>query len=367
VTNRASDGAASVESQIQEIVPGLYRLRTPMTSNALPWIMPYAFRGQDGVTLFDSGYGTVEAQQALTAQLAVLGYEPSDVQRLIVSHAHPDHLGMAQWLKEQSPDCELVLLGAEADWFEDTHRRDEDWFARSNSWLPRHGVSEAEIEAERHGPPPWQRPVDGNGDAKERTDTATETERRSWQMEHVEPDRRVEDGEWIEFDGWRLQSIWTPGHTPGHLCVYEPEHRLTFTGDHVLSRITPHVSYGADDEAAARNPLLDFRASQEKVAALDTRLALPAHEDLIEDLPARCHAIIAHHDQRLDEVWHGIGKSTATGIEIASGVTWNKPWSTFSLHKKRMALGETLAHLELLRTHGRVRRIDGDEVLWEQM
>src|SRR6185295_20412609 len=76
-----------------EIVPGLHRLRTPMTSKALPWIMPYAFEGADGVTLFDSGYGTPEASEWLTQQLHGIGYQPSDIQRLIVSHGHADHLG----------------------------------------------------------------------------------------------------------------------------------------------------------------------------------------------------------------------------------------------------------------------------------
>ncbi len=364
-----TDASVDAETQIEEIVPGLHRLRTPMTSNALPWIMPYAFAGSDGVSLFDSGYGTVEAQEALTAQLAVLGYEPSDVQRLIVSHAHPDHLGMAGWIKEQSPGCELVMLGLEAESFRSGHRREADWFERSNEWLRRHGVPDEEIDAERSEGPPWTR-SNGNGGGRRESDTATETERRSWSMGEVQPDVRLEDGDVLEFDGWRVQAVWTPGHTPGHLCLYEPNHRLTFTGDHVLSRITPHVSYQADDEEAGRHPLSDFRASLEKVAALDTRLALPAHEELIEDLPARCRAIIEHHDHRLDEVLEGIerapGHGAVAAIEIAAVVTWNKPWSTFGLHKKRMALGETLAHLELLRTEGRVRRVeDDDRVLWE--
>jgi glyoxylase-like metal-dependent hydrolase (beta-lactamase superfamily II) len=364
--SNVSDATADAESQIQEIVPGLYRLRTPMTSNALPWIMPYAFRGATGVTLFDSGYGTPEAQEALTAQLAVLGYRPSDVQRLIVSHAHPDHLGLATWLREQAPDHELILLGAEADWFDETHRHDSDWFERNNGWLIRHGIDPDEIDDEHSGPP-WKDSADAKHPGDEKPDAATETNRRSWQMEHVTPDRRMNDGDILEFDGWRLQCVWTPGHTPGHLCAYETNHRLTFTGDHVLSRITPHVGYSGDDEARHRNPLRDFRASLEKVAALDTALALPAHEELIEDLPARCRAIIEHHDHRLDEVRDGIGTGRASGIEIASVVTWNKPWSTFSLHKKRMAMGETVSHLELLRHEGRVRRIEDDNrILWER-
>jgi glyoxylase-like metal-dependent hydrolase (beta-lactamase superfamily II) len=186
-------------------------------------------------------------------------------------------------------------------------------------------------------------------------------------MSSVPVDVRLEDGEVIEFDGWRLVALWTPGHTPGHLCVYEPAHRLMFTGDHVLSRITPNVSLSDDDERAGRRPLEEFLASLEKVAACDTRLALPAHEDVIEDLPARCAEIHRHHDHRLEEVLAGIGDGAATASDVSSRVTWNKPYSTFNVFKKRSALGETLSHLQLLEVHGRVRRVDDGEVVrWDR-
>ena len=74
--------ADAVEGGRLEIVPGLHRLRTPMTSKALPWIMPYAFEGPEGVSLFDSGYGTPEATEWLTQQLHGIGYQPSDIRRL---------------------------------------------------------------------------------------------------------------------------------------------------------------------------------------------------------------------------------------------------------------------------------------------
>ncbi len=177
-----------------------------------------------------------------------------------------------------------------------------------------------------------------------------------------------EDDEVLEFDGWVLRAVWTPGHTPGHLCLYEPNHRLTFTGDHVLSRITPNCSLGSEDEEIGRHPLIEFRASQQKVADLDTRLGLPAHEDVIEDLPGRCRYLMQHHDVRADEVMAGMGDTPPTALEIASRVTWNKPWSTFGIHKRRSALGETLAHLDLLEQQGRVRRHTDDygNIRWER-
>ncbi|MEX2032335.1 MAG: MBL fold metallo-hydrolase, partial [Dehalococcoidia bacterium] len=166
------------------------------------------------------------------------------------------------------------------------------------------------------------------------------------------------------------------GHTDGHLCVFEPNHRLTLTGDHVLSRITPNVSLSPEDDPTdgegGGNPLKDFLASLEKTAALDTALGLPAHEDLIPDLPARCRVIIQHHAHRAEEVMAAISHGgpldgTATAFEIASRVMWNRPWATFSVFKQRSAMGETLAHLRLMEEDGRVRRLtDGDIVRWQR-
>ena len=347
-----------------EIVPGLHRLRTPMTSNALPWIMPYAFEGPDGVSLFDSGYGTPEATEWLTRQLQRIGYQPSDIRRLIVSHGHADHVGMAAWIKEQSPDCELVMLEREAEWFHDMRREPAEFMSRASAWLVRHGVEAGEVSGafQRASTERTQ-----SADGKPSGDVATETARGSWTTPPVAADVRLSDGEVLEFDGWRLEAVWTPGHTPGHLCVYETQHRLMFTGDHVLSRITPNVSLNEQDEQEERQPLGEFLASLDRVAAYDTKLALPAHEEVIEDLPARCAAIARHHADRLEEVYEGIDDES-TAAEVSAEVTWNRPYETFNMFKRRSALGETLAHLELLEARGRVRSGEDDGVVrWEQL
>ena len=340
----------------------LYRLRTPMSSSALPWVMPYAFvpNTAEGVTLFDAGYGTSDATEAMTAQLAALGRTPADVRRLIVSHFHPDHVGMAGWLKDQNPDLELVMHRADAAIYNGMDRGHDSWESEMRDWGIRHGFSASDLDQaqeehrERRDKQRGERPHD----------TAKKTEEEQWRMRRTEPSRLVEDGEEIAFDGWTLVSQWTTGHTPGHLCISIPDERLTFTGDHVLSRITPNVSYHPEDEEGDRNPLAEFLASQQKTADLDTRLALPAHEELIEDLPARCRFIIEHHHERADEVIEGIAKvaspAGATALEIAGQVTWNRPWETFSIWKRRSAIGETLAHLRLVETQGRVRRVQDD-------
>ena len=381
-------------------MPGLHQLKTPMPTPALPYVMAYVFEGSDGISLFDSGHGTPAATEALRDGLRAIGHEPAEIQRVMVSHAHPDHLGMVGWIQRQSPDCEVVML--EQEWAAFGERGPfgrgagrgaaggpEAWMRRSDGWLVRHGVSRDEVDqARRSGGdrPPWAAGASGGGARRMavRALTAVGLDAPARRLRDamggggrrgfgpmgmgmaVEPDVKLQDGEPYEFDGWTLQAVWTPGHTPGHMCMYEPNRKLMLTGDHVLPHITPNVSLHEDQEGAS--PLADFRASLEKVAAFDTELALPAHEFNMRDLPARCRQLLHHHDDRLDEVREALGGGTASASAISALVHWNTgPYEGFSVHTKRAALGETLSHLVLLEEQGRVRRHDeGERVLWEQ-
>ena len=324
-----------------EIVPGLHQIKTPMPRPELPYVLAYAFEGTEGVTLFDAGFGTPEATEALTAGLAACGYRPGAIRRLIISHTHPDHYGMAAWVKEQAPDSELVMSEHEWAWLEARESRGEGWMARSDEWLMRHGMSRPEIDEGHRAEQGW------------RPGAALST---------VRPDRLLEDGETLAFDGWELEAVWTPGHTPGHLCVFERQRRLMLTGDHVLPHISPNVSLHSDQEGTS--PLADFRRSLERVASYDTALGLPAHEFTIADLPERCGQLLHHHDDRLDEVARAAREHDGAGStarEVAERVQWNTGrFVDFPLMMQRSAIGETLSHLQLLADEERLVRLDGD-------
>ncbi len=349
-----------------EIVPGLHQLKTRMPAPALPYIMPYAILGSDGVTLVDTGYGTPEAIASMEAELQTLGVQASDVVRLFVTHAHPDHIGMAAWLKEQSPDCALVLLEREWQWIQARWADQDSWTALSDRWLLRHGMPQAEIEAAHAADAmspnsPRVRP----GEAQPAPRSTNGSQRAPFTM--VEPDITLEDGEAITFDGWTLEAVWTPGHTPGHMSLYEPDRKLMFTGDHVLPYISPNVSLHADQEGTS--PLSDFRDSLRKVAGYAVDAALPAHEFTIPDLRTRCEVLLHHHDERLDEVREAIGNGQSTTTDVSQRVRWNTgPFDDFNLFMKRSAIGETLSHLQLLADEGRVRSVEtADLVLWERV
>jgi glyoxylase-like metal-dependent hydrolase (beta-lactamase superfamily II) len=176
------------------------------------------------------------------------------------------------------------------------------------------------------------------------------------------PDVLIEDGDKPEVPGWDLQAIWTPGHSPGHLCFYEAGNRLMLSGDHVLPRITPNISFHPQ---AGPNPLGDYLNSLERVGAYETDEVLPAHEYRFDDLQARVGALIAHHHARFEEVLTGIRSGDTTSWAIAGHMTWNRPWAEIQGFMRRAAVGETLAHLHYLESRGVIREVVGEPSHWE--
>ena len=333
-----------------------------MVGPALPYVMPYAFIGGEGVSLFDAGFGTPAAIEAMTKELAILGFEPKDIRRLFISHAHPDHIGMAAWVKEQSPEAEVLMLEREWQWIQDRWLDNEAWTKLSDRWLVAHGMPSDEIEAaDREALSPTSPSVTSGAGGSKTVSARTSGGRRS-PFVAIEPDITLQDGEVVEFDGWRLRAVWTPGH----MCMYEPDRKLMFTGDHVLPYISHNVSLHADQEGSS--PLEDFRTSLKKVAAFDVERGLPAHEFTMSDLRGRCEVLLHHHDERLEEVRAAVGDGEATCREVSQRVPWNTgPFDGFNIFMKRSAVGETLAHLQLLEGEGRVERIEhGGRVAWRE-
>ena len=171
----------------------------------------------------------------------------------------------------------------------------------------------------------------------------------------AEPDVLFEDQKEIDLRGWNLRTIWTPGHSPGHVCFYSEDRRLLLSGDHVLPRITPNISVHAQQFP---NPLGDYLESLAKVRDLGTDEVLPAHEYRFADLESRIDEITAHHADRLEEILSVItGQPGLTAWQITLGLHWSRPWDEIEPFMQRQANGETMAHCVLLELHDRIRRV----------
>ena len=148
--------------------------------------------------------------------------------------------------------------------------------------------------------------------------------------------------------------MWTPGHSPGHICLYSPSRRLMFSGDHVLPRISPNISF---HDSSAPNPLADYLNSLAKVEKLECDEVLPGHEWRFSGLNERVKELRSHHDARLGEVRMVLSEDEyMTCWELATHLTWSRALDESSPFIMRTSSGETLAHLAYLENVGIVLR-----------
>jgi glyoxylase-like metal-dependent hydrolase (beta-lactamase superfamily II) len=320
-----------------DLPSGITQLRLPLTGSALSHVNSYLLRGDDGYILVDCGWDMPDVLEALHAGLNDAGVALDDVRALVVTHMHPDHYGMAGTLKRAG---RMRLLMHRLDWlYLEAQRQDlEGRRVASEAWLNRNGFH----------------PSTGNEAAFQAFQYLT----------LVAPDQQLEDADRIRLADSDLQVVWTPGHTPGHICLFDAERHLLITGDHVLQPITPNVSLWHD---GLGNPLGAFLDSLRKVAALDADLVLPAHGEPFTGLQRRVDELLAHHDQREAAVEAALDGHQPTAAEVAAALPWTRrkrALSDLPVSQQRMAITETLSHLEHLRAIGRAQRIETSETIF---
>lgn len=329
--------------EVERVRPGLWSIPVPIPVNPLRYVLVYALEMDDGVAIVDAGWNTDEAYDALVAGLGVAGYAITDVKAVLVTHIHPDHYGLAGRVREMS-GAWIGLHPADASL---VHERYDDSTIESM-------VDRQRALLDRCGVP---------------AQTAEELASSSMMIRHMvsmaKPDRLIEDGDRLDLSGWDLRAVWTPGHSPGHLCFVSPSRKLLFSGDHVLAKITPMV---AVHPQSPPNPLADYLDALATVRELDVEEVLPAHEYRFLELRERVDYVVAHHGERLAEIERVVaGASGVTCWEVATRLTWSRPWETIPPFMRRAANNETLAHLVWLEARGRIRREPGDRELWHSM
>lgn len=314
----------------KEVLSGLYQLKVPIPNNPIGYVLPYLIPGDDGYTLVDSGWNTPEAFAALEAELQEVNVKFDQIKRLLVTHVHPDHYGLAGRIKEIC-GAEVIIHQRERDLIRSRYRQPDQLLERMATWLTENGVPEGEMPDMQQSSMPARAFV-----------------------VPVDPDTVLWGGETLDFGIYRFEVYWTPGHSPGHMCFYERAQRVLLTGDHVLPTVTPNVSLHPQQQG---NPLGDYLASLERLIPLEVEKVLPAHEFSFTDLQGRLREIIDHHDTRLDEMLAIVGDDGATAYDVASGIIWTTgTFDSFSHWTRRAAISETLAHLEYMVYQGRLHQ-----------
>jgi glyoxylase-like metal-dependent hydrolase (beta-lactamase superfamily II) len=163
----------------------------------------------------------------------------------------------------------------------------------------------------------------------------------------------LKDDDVVRIGDYLFECIETPGHTAGHICLYEPGKKLFICGDHILGDITPNITLSSEE----RNPLKEYLMSLDKVYDLDVELVLPGHRSIFKNQKERIQELRQHHQTRLEEVIFILSKGRQNAFQVASQMTWDigyKAWDLFPPAQKLFAFGEAMAHLKYLEEEGKV-------------
>jgi glyoxylase-like metal-dependent hydrolase (beta-lactamase superfamily II) len=336
---RARGAAAANDPfpEVEKVRPGLWSIPVPLPNNSLRYVLVYLFETDRGPYLIDAGWNTDDAFGALQSGLREAGSAVDEVQGVLVTHIHPDHYGLAGRIREAS-GAWVALHPADAELIHDRYDEPADLLDRVAAALRRMGAPAEELAPLQNAAMPVRPLVDP-----------------------VFPDVLLEDGAKPEVPGWDLQAIWTPGHSPGHLCFYEANQELMLSGDHVLPRITPNIPYHPQ---AGANPLGDYLQSLDKLEPYRVDEVLPAHEYRFDDLQARLEELRRHHHDRFNEVIAILSEGPRTAWEIASHMKWSRQWNDIAGFMRRAAVGEAVSHLRVLEMQGVVQVEDGEPALW---
>jgi glyoxylase-like metal-dependent hydrolase (beta-lactamase superfamily II) len=327
---RPSTLASQPIGEASRVVEGVHQLKLPVPF-PLKFIASYLVEGRDGWTVIDPGFDYQPAREAWESEAARMGLDlDRDVTRIIVTHLHPDHIGLARWLEGRSGAPVFML---------------EDEIANARHvWDPSRGSEDFVRYMMRHGM-----------DAETAGATAGTTRlgiRLPERLIPLQPEDRIELG------GSESRVIHTPGHSDFHFVLHDESRRLLFVGDHLLLEITPNIGLWT---YTAPRPLQRYLDSIEGLRGLDVGLVFPGHGPLFHDLDGRIDELVLHHEERLTVMHEAFSDGPATAFEIARRVFPDE----LSDHQLRFALAETLAHLEYLVDDGRAWRLDGDVVHYE--
>ncbi|NIO36563.1 MBL fold metallo-hydrolase [Candidatus Bathyarchaeota archaeon] len=320
---------------IQELFRNLFRITVPLPKSPLGHLNSYLIRSKSENLLIDTGLNNPLAFQSLCKDLSEVGVGPDDITGILATHFHADHVGLIHRFKEKSKNIRVLIHRTEAELSEVITSELEDYLNDMENFLKVNNAPSLIAENLQIFHPAFSAP-------------------QSYR-ELSAPTSVLEDGQEISVGEYEFQMIWTPGHSPGHICLYEPTFKILLSGDHLLPTITPHVARFSEET----NPLSDYLTSLEKIEMLDVKKVLPGHEQMFEDHRERIGQLQDHHAQRLREILNNLKCGDSTAYMLASKVNWHidyNSWSEFPLFQKYLALGETLAHLDLLEQKRLVKR-----------
>ena len=301
---------------IEEILHNLYRLEIPLPNSPLKALNSYVIKNTKRNLIIDTGFNRQECQEAMRAGLDELEVDLKETD-LFITHMHADHFGLVSSL---ATDASRVYF----------NKPDAEWIKCGGGW--KQIINYAEL----------------NGFPRGELQTAlSDHPGFKYSGKRVPELYIICEGDIISAGSYKFRCVETPGHTRGHMCLYERDKKFLMAGDHILADITPNITCWFDEI----NPLADYLESLDKVYNLDVDLVFPGHHGIIRNCKERIGELKQHHEDRIAEVLSVLEGGSKSAFEVASGMTWsiiNESWNHLPVLQKWFAAGEAIAHLRYL-------------------
>lgn len=285
------------EHRRREPVPGVFRLVLPLPFEGLGSVNAFLLHDDHEPTLVDCGiyrpsdegdHGWADIVGALKA----CDYSPDRIRRLVITHPHIDHYGLASRFVQET-GCEL-WMHEKSDEDLEVYREPSRVASGLREMFVDHGVSEEEVD-EIMMFEDWRAFISGL----------------------IEPTSEVADGDQMNVGGRTWEFVHTPGHSISHICLWNAGDRVLISGDHLLGSITPHIDFRRGED---EDPLGGFLDSLTKIEKLAPALVLPGHRSPFEDGAERARAIARHHDRRLGSILQVVRREARTAEEITDEI-----------------------------------------------
>ena len=324
----------AVELELNEIVTGVFELRLPIPfEDGL--VNCFLFADGPDVDLLDCGMNSDESVEMIREAVRHVG--GTRLRRLMVTHIHPDHYGAAGVFAGEGL-ADLFIHRLEVPLVHPRYVELEHLVLEVRKYLLVNGVPSDEAEILSNS----QRAL-------------------SEVVKTAEPSVQLDGAETVKMGRRNLHVEWTPGHSPGHICLFDPEAKVLFAGDHILPDLSPNIGLHPQ---STPDPLHEYLDGLQRMAALEPDLILPSHGRPFSDAPARVEVLISHHRRRLDRIMEILGHAEKTAWQVAVEL-----WGVREqLYEKRLALQEGLAHLQAFAVEGRVSKtVTPSSVLWRRV
>jgi glyoxylase-like metal-dependent hydrolase (beta-lactamase superfamily II) len=316
---------------LSEVAAGVFELRLPIPfEDGL--VNVFLFSDGEEVDLLDCGMNSDDSLAAIHEAVAAVGGKR--LRRLVVTHIHPDHYGAAGALAGEGL-ADLYIHRLEVPLVHPRYVELEQLVKEVRTYLLVNGVPEDEVEILSNS----QRAL-------------------SEVVKTAEPAVQLDGAELLQMGRRHVRVEWTPGHSPGHICLYDLEDRLLFAGDHMLPDLSPNIGLHPQ---STPDPLHEYLEGLRRLAGYGPALILPSHGRPFSDAPARVKVLEAHHGRRLEQIVGIVGQGHDSAWRVALQLWGPRE----NLYEKRLALQEALAHLQALAVEARVTKtVTPESVRW---